>query len=203
MRAILPAVLLTLAGCALSQTELDGTGGPPSPSLTSILHLDPEYYGKKKDSYGPLSIYQDSETHAPVTPPSCNPNARNNADIAEFSRRLVGGAFSPTQSAFKPDDPIAEEELQHNFLIPGDPGGRPPVAILDRSSAGIVFWHASDLVTLPEVSYAAKEFCSRKKRKAVYEGSSRKCSEPKETFVAVNGEHKIVETYAISSFKCI
>ena len=201
---------VSLLVCAAALTACNGTTDSPTspgissasmPSLTAIFHRDPIYFGLKKTSYGSLSVYQDTETHNPVTPPPCDPDAKY-SDVNELSRQITAMIVSPLQSSFKADDPIAQEELQHNFKIFSDPSGNPPVAILDRSSKGIVFWHESELVTLPEVNTAAKEFCSRKKKVALYEGSARKCSEPKIMPVIVNGKTTHIETYVISSFQC-
>jgi len=111
--------------------------------------------------------------------------------------------FTPVDAVFKPDDPIATEELQHHFKIVSSPGTTPPVAILDRNSNGIIFWYNSDLVNISEVIDAANEFCTKKKKVSVYEGSSHKCSEPKWTPFNVGGKDiKVIETYVISSFQC-
>jgi hypothetical protein len=171
-------------------------------SLLSALRPKPIYYGLTKDSYGPLIIYTDADTHQPVTVQPCDPTHQY-ADVNELARQLTAAIASPTQDVFKPDDPIAIEELQHNFKIASDPSGYAPVTILDRSPDGIVFWYYSELVILPEVANAAMEFCRKAKRVAVYEGSARKCSEPQENFISINGQHTRIDTYAISSFRCV
>jgi len=128
---------IALLMCVVALAACNGTGDSPPgggtnasvPSLTALLHRDPIYYGLKKSSYGSLRIYQDTETHNPVTPPACDPSAKY-SDVDELSRQITTVIVSPLQSSFKPDDPIAQEELQHNFKMTSDPGGTAPVAIL-------------------------------------------------------------------------
>jgi hypothetical protein len=156
-----------------------------------------------RDSYGPLVKYQDANTHDFLNPPSCNPSQFS--DTPEMARQITGLIMSPfKKNGDKIDDTILKEDLQKNFLMPGDPSGQPTVVLLHRGSDGIVFWYDGDLVTLKEVGNAASQYCDRTwHKKVLYEGSSQKCSGPKMMPVAINGQATMKDTYDISSFQCV
>jgi len=170
-------------------------------ALSACAAPPPLYSGLTRTSYGPLTPSIDVGTRQPITPPSCDPD-RQNAGTHELARQITGQLFQPLTGVSKVDDTVIKEDLQGHFLMPGDPGGHPLVSILDRDRDGIVFWFNADLVSLGEIAAAANEYCTRLGRMPVYEGSARKCSEPKLMPVAVNGKRTMIETYAISSFRC-
>jgi hypothetical protein len=197
---LLAGIVALLTSCASMPGGGDGSLG----ALWDAVKPKPPHYGLNKQSYGPLASYRDQATHAPVNPPHCDPEFNADENTTELARQLTAVIAAPIQgtAAGRPDDPIATEELQHHFKFYGDPSGNPPVAILDRSRDGIVFWHDGELVILEEVANAAAEFCKRKKRVAVYEGSARKCTEPQLMPVSINGKKTMISTYVITSFRC-
>src|SRR5271166_4992296 len=146
------AVTLALGGCASVAQQ------PTTP-----------YDGLTKTSYGPLT---------PVPPQSCNPQAQAaGAGVAELSRRLTALIAKPFSGISKVDPVIDSEGLAGNFSIPGDPG-MPPVAVINRSNDGIVFWHDLDIVPVSETAAAARTFCDRRERQTVWEGSAERCGTP-------------------------
>lgn len=165
--------------------------------LASCAASTPIQYGLDANSYGPLKNYRDADTKASITPPLCNPDGKY-ADVNELSRQITALIARPFRSMSAVDETITHEGLQDNFQIPGDPSGQPTVAILRRNADKIVFWYVADLVTLQEVASAASTYCSREKRLAIYQGSSRKCQE---NGIPVNGK-KIQATLVISQFAC-
>ena len=175
----LPLVsLLTLGSCA-------GAGGSASP---------PPYYNLDRLSYGPLIR---------EPPQSCNPNAQGaGAPIAELSRNITALIMRPLASASQVDPEIEQEGLAGNFKIAGDPGGW-PVVIIHKDENSIVFWHLSDLVPVTETQAAATQYCARRGRPALWEGSAAKCGTPTAMAFAVNGQQAVsIPTMAISSYTC-
>jgi hypothetical protein len=163
-------------------------------------HIKQEHEGLNRLSYGRLVNYVDKDTGDSITPPLCDPDAKFE-DVRELSRKIVGYLFRPVAGATTIDPTIKDEDLQSSFLAPGD-FGRPNVVLLERSPDRITFWYHAELVTLPEVMKAANVFCDREHMQPIYEGSSRKCSEPKPMLIAVNGKQTSINTTVISTFQC-
>lgn len=162
------------------------------------------YSGLDRNSYGNLQVMVDRNTQSIVSPPSCDPDHRNVGEgIHDLSRKITSAIFSPIDGLSKVDETVIKEDLQSHFLMAGDPMGTPLVSILDRSENNIVFWHLGDLVPVKEVASAAQEYCSRLNKTAIYEGSARRCSEPKLMPVVVNGKRTMTETYVVSGFQCV
>jgi len=161
----------------------------------------PPYEGVSALSYGQLANYQDASTKASVSVPRCDPD--DQIDLThELARRITGAILSPVGGMTNIHPSILKEELQDNFKMPGD-FGEPNVLLLERTPQRIVFWYHGDVVTLQEVGKAASAYCKHSGAQAFYEGSARRCSEPKLMPVVVNGKRTMIETYAISSFQCV
>ena len=165
--------------------------------------MNPLYYGLDKTSYGSLAKYQDNETNVYVNPPSCDPPRYS--DTAELARQITGVIAKPLDPIGRFDETVRKEELQNYFLLKSDPG-HPTVALLERDTQHIVFWYHGDLIILSEAENAAKAFCQRENKQALYEGSSRKCEPIPEWFPVptVNGRRlQTQHTLIISSFQCV
>ncbi len=141
-------IFLLFGGCANSQFA------PNEP-----------YFGLTENSYGPLRDYVDSQTKQPVGPPLCDPSSKY-SDVNELSRQITAIIFSPVARLDQIDPSIKLESLQSNFKMPGDPLGY-TVTLLDRDRQHIVFWYRSELVTLPEVTNAACQYCGYYQSQAV------------------------------------
>jgi hypothetical protein len=167
--------LVTLVGCVASGVPKSPTGG-----LTA-------------SSYGPL---------LPVAPHSCSPNSMGGG-VDEIARQITGLIAKPFAGISKVDPTVEREDLADKFLIAGDPAV-PPIAILERSDNGIVFWHDVDLVPMSEVTEAATTFCERRDKRAVWAGSAERCGTPTTVGIAINGQRPVViSSQVISSFRCV
>lgn len=187
--ALLPLIAAALAGCAAGSLRPTPVGSAGMP-----------YDGLNADSYGPRAStplrycdpQQDSASQQALTPGnSVNDVAHG---IAAAATKFVG---QPLQGLMKIDDSLQSLGLSERFQIPAD-SGYPPVAVLSHGAQGIVFWHASQMVKLPEVSDAAQTFCAQRQRNAVYRGSASRCP-PAERGI---GGTAVLPTFTISAFAC-
>lgn len=167
------AAFFALAGCAGSS--------PFAPEPTSPQGTP--YAGLNEASYGPRSTSQ----------------LRGCGKLSDSIRlgAFQAAAARPAQGLMKVDAAIQSLGLAGSFT---DPVGmdHPPVAALTHGPDGIVFWHVMPGVPLTEVAAAARAWCGRQQRGALYRGSASHCPPPRQGLTGAS----VVSTYAISAYAC-
>ncbi len=188
--------------CALlctSLSALSACGQMPGGASTASAGPQTPYTGLQKEAYGPLTttpvVYCDPAANMRLAPGS----GTTTSDVATDITALIAKPFGAINTI---DDGIAQENLQHNFAIPGDVG-QANVALIESTDDVVAFWY-TQLVKLPEVQAAATEYCGRRNRTAVYAGSASRCPTPQVVNqLRMNHQSLTVRnTYVISSFNC-
>ncbi len=184
------AVMLFLGGCS-------GAGLPEKPNpLNNGITAKP-YDGVTKTSYGPL-------INKPAV--SCDPAMANAAGqmIQEGLRGVFSKIYEPVGGAMVYDDTLVKEELQDQFRMTGWYGAA-YVKVLDRDENGIIFWYDLTGISDEELLKAATKFCTRRKKTIAFVGAARKCGEPINVPMNINGSvqnNQAIPTYAIAEFSC-
>ena len=166
------SALCALAGCA---------GNSPF-APTPVAAAGTPYAGLNEASYGARSTSQFR---------TCE--AGSSDRMAAFK----AAALRPAQGLMKIDAALESLGLAGAFT---DPLGadHPSVAALSHGADGIVFWHSVPEVPLAEVTAAARTWCARQQRGALYRGSASQCPPPRRGLTGA----PVVATYAISAYAC-
>jgi hypothetical protein len=168
--------------------------------ISGCAEHKPPFYGLTENSYGHLTTQKITECGLQNYP---YVGSKDKEMILDLSSSITAAITTPIKGSLKIDQTILQEELQDNFKIPGDVG-QPNVVLLKRSADEIIFWYSLGVVSFNEITNAANEFCGHHNKKALFRGSSKKCSAPIPLPFAVNHVQQQVQiTNAISSFQCV